>query len=1138
MIALLLLLFAASAAQATTLIHVLLIGGQSNADGRANPTGLPTSPVNLQLPQDDVSYYYSTSLTTLRPRATEFGPEITFGRSMADFYAPYGEKVAVVKYAAGGTNLYSQWKAGGDATTTGDGPIYVSWQTTIPAGLTALQAANPGATLVIDGMIWVQGESDLASGAANSAAYGANLTAFIADVRATLGLPNMPFFLSRISSRQTVYSLPADADYPNYLTMRSQQASVADSVAGAYLIDTDDAAFTMNVDNLHFGPGGQQALGNAFATALQAVVPAPWARVSNVLATPVVGQVSLTWDAFSVADSYQVQRSSVGGGPYTTIASGLTSPSYVDQDVIGGVTYYYVITAISGGVETGKSYQVAGMPTAFTNAQAEILTWDPLHTGTSSDGSGTWDVSTANFATVGASVAYTASPSGSLTVSAFSSGTNTITVGSATGLVNGLGISLSQFPAGTTISNIAGTSVTMSTSATASLGTATTATFNPIHTAVFGSTGGTAGTVTVSGTQKANAMVINASGTGSYTFTGGAITLGSNSGATGDLLLTTSATINSSLSTKSITFGTTGQSLTCGGGGSLIKLTGSTSAIAAASTVTLKLGTYTGSFSFCVGNVDAGTGGVIIGTGSGTVTANSSATLNIGNGGSGLVTVNSGGTLNALASGLCVGRSAGNSGRLVINSGGTVNSSVPLLVGFSGAAGGVLDVSGGTLSLTSTTAAAGSMVISSQSGTIPTVATVNLSGGTLSTGTAGAVNFGNGGGFSSSTAGSGALNVTGGSLYLGSGGILKGGSGSFTNTVSLSGGVVGARANWSSSLPMTLGTTNGNISFQAANSVGTPFDIALTGTLSGPGGLNKTGGGRLTLSGANTFGGNTMISEGTLALTGNGNLANSPEIDVRAGASFDVSAVAFSLGVGKSLTGAGTVIGPVVAAGVVAPGNGIGTLTTGATTLTGTLSIEANGALCDKLVTNGNLNIAGATLSLSLLGAFSGPYVVAECNGGVLSGTFASIPAGYNVTYTATQAILSNYSSWEAFHAATGGPHADSDQDGTMNGIEFVLGGDPSAPDSNSILPTITTDPTYLSFIFRRTAESAVYNPFVEYGSTLQGWTPAQEGVDGVIINESKDAFPGGDSVEVKIPLSLAPPGAGKLFVRLRVQLP
>ena len=234
-------------------IRVFLLGGQSNADGRADPSGLPTSPVNLQQPQDDVDFYQS-SLTTLRP-LSQFGPEITMGRRLADSIAD-GEstRIAIIKYGVGGTSLENDWKAGGDATTTGDGPRYVTFQNTVTQGLAALATAYPEAAIEIEGMLWVQGERDVVQSFHNN--YESNLTAFIADVRATYGA-DLPFVISRLSIDQT------DLDSARLAVVRAAQSAVAAADPRAALLDTD--GFGMKSDNLHFDAVGQQQLGNGGA---------------------------------------------------------------------------------------------------------------------------------------------------------------------------------------------------------------------------------------------------------------------------------------------------------------------------------------------------------------------------------------------------------------------------------------------------------------------------------------------------------------------------------------------------------------------------------------------------------------------------------------------------------------------------------------------------------------------------------------------------------------------------------------------------------------------------------------------------------------------------------------------------------
>ncbi|HEX2861187.1 MAG TPA: autotransporter-associated beta strand repeat-containing protein, partial [Lacunisphaera sp.] len=117
------------------------------------------------------------------------------------------------------------------------------------------------------------------------------------------------------------------------------------------------------------------------------------------------------------------------------------------------------------------------------------------------------------------------------------------------------------------------------------------------------------------------------------------------------------------------------------------------------------------------------------------------------------------------------------------------------------------------------------------------------------------------------TAGSGTLTVNGGALYLGSGGLVRLGAGSFTSTINLQSGLLGASADWSSVLPVTL-PAGGNIAIKAADATDNPFDITLAGDLSGPGGFTKTGLGTLTLAGANTYAGTTTVNAGTLQVAG------------------------------------------------------------------------------------------------------------------------------------------------------------------------------------------------------------------------------------------------------------------------------
>jgi hypothetical protein len=90
------------------------------------------------------------------------------------------------------------------------------------------------------------------------------------------------------------------------------------------------------------------------------VIPAAPAML---LASPGDGAVPLRWQASFGATGYTVGRSEFSGGPYETVASGVTGRSYTDTSVTNGTTYYYTVTASNSAGTSGRSPMDSATPT-------------------------------------------------------------------------------------------------------------------------------------------------------------------------------------------------------------------------------------------------------------------------------------------------------------------------------------------------------------------------------------------------------------------------------------------------------------------------------------------------------------------------------------------------------------------------------------------------------------------------------------------------------------------------------------------------------------------------------------------------------------------------------------------------------
>ena len=79
-------------------------------------------------------------------------------------------------------------------------------------------------------------------------------------------------------------------------------------------------------------------------------------------------QVTLAWNGVPGATSYNVKRSTTSGGPYSLVATGITTTNFTDT-VAAGTKYYYVVSAVFDGIESANSPEVTPSPPAPWQSQ-------------------------------------------------------------------------------------------------------------------------------------------------------------------------------------------------------------------------------------------------------------------------------------------------------------------------------------------------------------------------------------------------------------------------------------------------------------------------------------------------------------------------------------------------------------------------------------------------------------------------------------------------------------------------------------------------------------------------------------------------------------------------------------------------
>ena len=274
-----------------------LLAGQSNMDGYGMVAELPeelAGPVegaviyNANTAADGAATPKAAAWAPLRPGhgmgswsvvgaeglSERFGPELTFARRMRELRP--GRKVAIVKYARGGSSLareaagqYGSWDP--DETAGGGRNQYDFALAAIDDALRQRDIDGDGEadTLVPRGIAWMQGESD--AGSQDTAGrYEANLARMMNLLRAAHRVDGLPVVIGRISDSGRDASDGKVWDHGE--AVRSAQAAFVEADPAAALVTTtDEYGYS---DGAHYDTAGYIDLGHEFAAAMDELMRA------------------------------------------------------------------------------------------------------------------------------------------------------------------------------------------------------------------------------------------------------------------------------------------------------------------------------------------------------------------------------------------------------------------------------------------------------------------------------------------------------------------------------------------------------------------------------------------------------------------------------------------------------------------------------------------------------------------------------------------------------------------------------------------------------------------------------------------------------------------------------------------------
>jgi fibronectin type 3 domain-containing protein len=278
----------------------------------------------------------------------------TFDNVTAPGWPPPPTGVAATAVSSSQINV--SWTASAGATsykvkraTVSSGPY-----TTVASGVSGTTFSNTG---LAASTTYYYVVSAMAGGAESANSIEAGATTLLPTPAAPTGLTAASASSSQINLSWTASSGATSYNVKRATVSGGPYTTVATGVTGTTFNNTGLAAST----TYYYVVSAVNAGGES-ANSSQASATTRPAAPTGLIASAGNGQVSLSWTASTGATSYNVKRATVSGGPYTTIATGVAGTSFLNTGLVNGTAYYFVVSAVNAGGESGNSAQASATP--------------------------------------------------------------------------------------------------------------------------------------------------------------------------------------------------------------------------------------------------------------------------------------------------------------------------------------------------------------------------------------------------------------------------------------------------------------------------------------------------------------------------------------------------------------------------------------------------------------------------------------------------------------------------------------------------------------------------------------------------------------------------------------------------------